>query len=123
VRLPGALKRGDAAAISAQMMPQVELHSMVRTTISLKLTPKKRWQRFFKDHPVTGFTFKHQGTSKLDDQYRIGDMTTQKGSFRVTFFMKKSGQCHANTPTQNRSSGIKAVASIQIVFFQQTFSQ
>ncbi|MFM7233275.1 MAG: DUF4783 domain-containing protein, partial [Flavobacteriales bacterium] len=36
------------------------------------------------------FTVKHQGTSKLDDQFRIGELTTSKGIFRVTFFMKKS---------------------------------
>lgn len=87
----GALKRGDAAAIAAQMMPQVELTLNGQDNNFTKADAQKALAAFFKDHPVTGFSIKHQGTSKLDDQYRIGDMTTQKGSFRVTFFMKKTG--------------------------------
>lgn len=87
----GALKRGDAAAIAAQMMPQVELTLNGQDNNLTKADAQKALAAFFKDHPVTGFSIKHQGTSKLDDQYRIGDMTTQKGSFRVTFFMKKTG--------------------------------
>jgi hypothetical protein len=87
----GALKRGDAAAISTHMMPQVELHLNGQDNNFAKADAQKALAVFFKEHPVTGFTIKHQGTSKLDDQYRIGDMTTQKGNFRVTFFMKKSG--------------------------------
>ncbi len=47
--------------------------------------------QFFQKNPPKSFELKHQGTSKLDDHYRIGDLTTSNGLFRVTFFMKKSG--------------------------------
>ncbi|MBX7050667.1 MAG: DUF4783 domain-containing protein [Flavobacteriales bacterium] len=86
-----ALKKGDAASIAAHMMPQIELTLNDQDNNLGKAEAQKALATFFKDHPVTGFNIKHQGTSKLDDQYRIGDLTTQKGNFRVTFFMKKSG--------------------------------
>lgn len=86
-----ALKKGDAASIAAHMMPQIELTLNDQDNNLGKAEAQKALATFFKDHPVTGFYIKHQGTSKLDDQYRIGDLTTQKGNFRVTFFMKKSG--------------------------------
>ena len=86
-----AIKKGDAASIAAHMMPQIELTLNGQDNTVGKADAQKSLTVFFKDHPVTGFSIKHQGTSKLDDQYRIGDLTTQKGNFRVTFFMKKSG--------------------------------
>jgi hypothetical protein len=87
----GALKKGDAVAIASYMMPQIELTLNGSDNTMAKADAQKALVSFFKDNPVSSFAIKHQGTSKLDDQYRIGDMTTSKGNFRVTFFMKKSG--------------------------------
>ena len=86
-----ALKTGDAPAIASHMMPQVELTLDGTDSNVSKAEAQKSLTVFFKDHPVSGFAIKHQGTSKLDDQYRIGELGTSKGSFRVTFFMKKTG--------------------------------
>ncbi len=86
-----ALKASDAPAIASHMMPQVELTINGMDSNVSKVDAQKSLTIFFKDHPVSSFAIKHQGTSKLDDQYRIGELGTSKGSFRVTFFMKKSG--------------------------------
>jgi len=86
-----ALKKGDAAALATHFMPQVEVTLNGEDTNYTKAEAQKTLTAFFTQHPITGFVIKHQGTSKLDDQYRIGELITSKGNFRVTFFMKKSG--------------------------------
>jgi hypothetical protein len=86
-----ALKASDAPAIASHMMPQVELTLNGTDSNVSKAEAQKSLTIFFKNHPVSSFAIKHQGTSKLDDQYRIGELGTAKGSFRVTFFMKKNG--------------------------------
>lgn len=86
-----ALKKGDAVALAGMMMPQIELTLNGQDNNVPKADAQKLLTNFFRDYSITNFTVKHQGTSKLDDQYRIGDMTTNKGNFRVTFFMKKNG--------------------------------
>jgi hypothetical protein len=86
-----ALKKGDAIAISTMMMPQVELEVSGKEGTFSSAEAKTILSQFFTANPPREFTLKHQGTSKLDDQYRIGDLLTAKGIFRVTFFMKKGG--------------------------------
>lgn len=86
-----ALKKGDAIAISTMMMPQVELEVDGKEGTFSSGEAKTILSQFFTANPPREFTLKHQGTSKLDDQYRIGDLLTSKGTFRVTFFMKKGG--------------------------------
>ncbi len=90
-QVSAALKKGDAVALSGLMMPQVELTlKSVESTVS-KAEAQRALTSFFNENTPSNFTVKHQGTSKLDDQYRIGDLMTSKGKFRVTFFMKKDG--------------------------------
>lgn len=90
-QVSAALKKGDAATLTGLMMPQVELTLNGQEKTVAKADAQRMLSSFFSDKPSTGFTVKHQGTSKLDDQYRIGDLTTSKGKFRVTFFMKNNG--------------------------------
>lgn len=85
-----ALEKGDAANLSRMMMPQVELTLNNQDRTTSKAEAQKLLVVFFNENPPTRFTIKHQGTSKLDDQYCIGDLNTTKNRFRVTFFMKKS---------------------------------
>lgn len=86
-----ALKRGDAGAIVALSMNPVEIEVSGSEGSYSSADARAVLSRFFSGNPVKSFTIKHQGTSKLDDQYRIGDLVTAKGTFRVTFFMKKAG--------------------------------
>lgn len=90
-QVSAALKKGDASALAAQMMPQVELTLNGQDKTVPKGEAQKMLSSFFAEKVPNNFAVKHQGTSKLDDQYRIGDLSTSKGKFRVTFFMKKDG--------------------------------
>lgn len=85
-----ALKNGDAGAIAAHFMPQVELTLPGKDGLLEKVQAQQLLAGFFKENPPQAFSIKHQGTSKLDDQFRIGELTTSKGIYRVTFFMKKN---------------------------------
>lgn len=84
-----AMAKGDVAGITAHMVSTVDLailedeDMLPRDQVAAKLTA------FFKSHPAKGFEVKHKGKSKLDDHYRIGDLKTGNGTFRVTYFMKK----------------------------------
>lgn len=90
-QVSAALKKGDAAGLASLMMPQVELTLNGQDKNVAKVEAQKMLASFFAEKTPSNFTVKHQGTSKLDDQYRIGDLATSKGKFRVTFFMKKDG--------------------------------
>jgi hypothetical protein len=85
-----ALKKGDANSLAAFFMPQVDVTLNEEDQSLTSAQAKSAITAFFATNPVQNFVVKHQGTSKLDDQYRIGDLTTAKGVFRVTFFMKKN---------------------------------
>ena len=45
--------------------------------------------QFFKSNRPSDFVVKHKGSSKGGDYYQIGTLKTNKGSYRVTFFLKK----------------------------------
>lgn len=47
---------------------------------------------FFTSHSVVSFKIMHKGTSKLNDEYRIGDLVTKQGTYRVTFFIHKTAK-------------------------------
>lgn len=88
--ISSALKKGDAAAIAVHLMPQVEMTLAGTEGVFDKAQAQQLLASFFKENTPQAFTIKHQGTSKLDDQFRIGELVTSKGMFRVTFFMKKN---------------------------------
>jgi len=89
-KVTDAFKKGDATSLSSLMMPQVEFTLSGQDGTYPNSEVKSMLTRFFSANQVKDFTVKHQGTSKLDDQYRIGDLLTSNGVFRVTFFMKKN---------------------------------
>jgi hypothetical protein len=84
-----AFKKSDDEAIGAFFMTQVELTTPKREGFMDKARAQQALAEFFQENPVMSFTVKHQGMSKLDDQFRIAELTTAKGVYRVTFFMKK----------------------------------
>ena len=48
--------------------------------------------RFFTENKTKSYSVKHEGKSKLDDYYYIGDLVTATGTYRLTFFLKKEGE-------------------------------
>ena len=91
-KLVGALESGNAGALSGMFTKNVDLTILDDEDMYAQDEAKKRLATFFASHKPQSFVIKHEGTSKLDDQYRIGDLKTSNGTFRVTFFIKKNEQ-------------------------------
>lgn len=83
-----AFSKGDAAAIVSHFQSKVDMTVLDNEAVYSPTEAKKVLEKFFADHKPAGFNVKHEGTSKLNDQYRIGDLKTDNGTFRVTFFLK-----------------------------------
>lgn len=82
------LKAGNSSALSNYFMSNVDLAILDTDDVYSKTQATQITKRFFDEHPPSAFSIKHQGKSKLDDHYRIGTLTTAKGDFRVTYFLK-----------------------------------
>lgn len=87
-----ALKSGNAKSISEHFTSNVDITILNDENMYAKDQATVKLDKFFASNKPSSFTIKHKGTSKLDDQYRIGELVTDKGTYRVTFFMKKSGE-------------------------------
>ncbi len=85
-----AIENGDAQTLQDMMMSSVDVSILDDEDMYPSDEAVRKLNSFFKQHPPITFTVKHKGTSKLDDHYRIGTLQTKKGTFRVTFFLKKT---------------------------------
>lgn len=84
-----ALQKGDAAAIGTCLVASVDLTILDDEDMYPADQVVTKLERFFAQNKPSKFEVKHEGTSKLDDHFRIGDLTTSTGVYRVTYFMKK----------------------------------
>lgn len=87
-KISNAFAKGDAAGIVAHFQSEVDMTVLDDEDIYSPKEAQEVLEKFFEEHQPTGFKVKHEGTSKLNDQYRIGDLKTKNGDFRVTFFLK-----------------------------------
>jgi hypothetical protein len=85
-----AIKSSDPQKIAVYFMPSVDLTVESAEGVYSKDQAEMIIRRFFEDHVPKDFALKHQGKSKLDDYYYIGTLTTEKGEYRLTFFLKKT---------------------------------
>jgi len=86
-----ALAAGDATKLGSFFAGSVDLSLPGMEDVVPADQAKKYVEKFFAQNPPKSFSIKHRGTSKTNDHYRIGELQTAKGEFRVTFFMKKEG--------------------------------
>lgn len=86
-----ALKAGNAAELSKYMNSTVELLLLDKEDFYKKNVAETILKDFFSNYPATDFVIRHQGANS-DAQYAIGNLKTEKGSFRVYFLLKKVDQ-------------------------------
>lgn len=91
-RVAAAIGAGDVNALSAQLVPNVDLTVLASSDYYSKAQATGILRKFFDEHEPQGLRIEHEGTSKMGDRYCIGQLTTAKGVFRVTFFLKKTGE-------------------------------
>jgi len=89
--ISGALKAGNAVELSKHMNSTVELLLLDKEDFYKKNVAETILKDFFNNYNATDFVIRHQG-AKNDALYAIGNLKTEKGSFRVYLLLKKVDQ-------------------------------
>jgi hypothetical protein len=84
-----SLKSGNARSLSEYFNQNVELVVPESDNVYSKAQAQLIVSDFFSSHSPQSFSVIHQG-GKEGAQYVIGNLGTQKGTFRVYFLLKKS---------------------------------
>ena len=86
-----AIKSGNAAELSKYMNSTVELLLLEKEDFYKKVVAETILKDFFNEYHAKDFVIRHQG-ARNDAQYAIGNLETEKGSFRVYILLKKVDQ-------------------------------
>lgn len=85
-----ALKSGNAFKVSAHFDTKVDITILENSDLLSKLEAEKMLYDFFYSHHPSDFKVLHHGESKSGLEYTIGKLFTDKGSFRVSYYINKS---------------------------------
>ena len=83
-----AIKSGNAAELSKYMNSTVQLLLLDKEDFYKKNVAETILKDFFNEYKSKDFIIRHQG-AKTDAQYAIGNLETEKGTFRVYILLKK----------------------------------
>ncbi len=83
-----AIKSGNAAELSKYMNSTVQLLLLDKEDFYKKNVAETILKDFFNEYHSKDFIIRHQG-AKTDAQYAIGNLETEKGTFRVYILLKK----------------------------------
>jgi len=86
-----AIKSGNATELSKYMNSTVELLLLEKEDFYKKAVAETILKDFFNAYHTKDFVIRHQG-ARNDAQYAIGNLETDKGSFRVYILLKKVDQ-------------------------------
>jgi hypothetical protein len=86
-----AIKSGSAESVSKFFAPMVDLTIIDKEGNYSRQQASQILKDFFAKHPVKDFRIIHRGEAKDGSKYAIGTLSTNLGSFRVYFLIKKSG--------------------------------
>ncbi|MBL8010248.1 MAG: DUF4783 domain-containing protein [Flavobacteriales bacterium] len=90
-RVVAALGTGNSKELAQHFIPNIDLTVGGSSDVYSKAQAEQILRRFFDENPPVGMVVEHQGQSKLGDQYYIGILRSRTGHFRVTFFLKRTG--------------------------------
>jgi hypothetical protein len=88
-QINAAIRSGNAKTLASYFTNTVDLTVGKNEEVYSKEQAEVIMARFFSEHPPTEFAIKHEGHSKSDDQFFIGDLGTKDKAFRVSYFLKK----------------------------------
>lgn len=86
-----AFKMGNAAEIGRYLENSIDLSIPGNEGAFSKTQSELILKNFFIKHQPSGFKVMHNGDSKNNTHYTIGNLTTSKGNFRVYILYKESG--------------------------------
>ncbi|HMU12563.1 MAG: DUF4783 domain-containing protein [Bacteroidetes bacterium] len=91
-QVTAALGSGDVNTLSEKLVANVDLTVLSTSDYYSKAQATGILRKFYEGHEPKGLRIEHEGTSKMGDRYCIGQLNTANGVFRVTFFLKKTGE-------------------------------
>jgi hypothetical protein len=86
--IASALGSGNTDALSRYFDESVEVSVLKKEDTYSKAQATETVREFFTKNKPVKFTQLHQGTSKADSHYSIGDLQTTNGNYRVYLYMK-----------------------------------
>ena len=89
-----SLKTGNSRELAKHFVVNIDLTLPGNSEVYSKAQAEQIMRKFFEEHNAKDLTIEHEGVSKMGDRYYIGRLTTDKGPFRVTFFLKKAGEVY-----------------------------
>lgn len=84
-----AIQKGDAHALAAYFSGSIDLTLIDKEDVYSDKQAEVIFNQFFNDNKPQKFELKHEGKSKVEDFYYIGELQTTTGNYRLTFFLKK----------------------------------
>ena len=87
-----AMKAGNSKDLAVLFIPNIDLTVLDAADVYSKAQAEQILRKFFNEHVPVDLVIEHSGVSKFGDKYFIGILRTRSGYFRVTFFLKKSGE-------------------------------
>jgi hypothetical protein len=84
-----AMRAGNANELSVFFNKNIDLNIPNNEGIFSKAQAELIIKDFFDHYTTSDFTILHQGSSKDGAKYSIGNLVTDKGMFRVYYYMKK----------------------------------
>jgi len=84
-----SFKTGDSKTLSGYFNENVEMVVLENDNVYSKAQAQQIVSKFFNNNSPENFNVIHQG-GKEGAQYVIGNLVTNKGSFRVYFLLKKN---------------------------------
>lgn len=85
------IESGNIADLTSHFTDNVDITIEDSDAIYSRSQASMVLKKFFENNKVTSFSNEHTGNSSSDNQYIIGKMKTEQGTYRVTYFVTKSG--------------------------------
>jgi hypothetical protein len=93
-QVAGLLKTGNIKELAKHLTDNVDLAVGDYDDIASKAQSEQILKKFFDKNQPKNFTIKHKGKTSLGVEYRIGELETSGGNFRVTFNLKAVGDTY-----------------------------
>ena len=89
-----AIRAGNAKELSKYFSKNIDLNIPGSEGVFSKTQAELIMKDFFSKYKTLEFNTLHQGSSKDGAKYTIGNLKTDKGSFRLYFYMKKTSDVY-----------------------------
>lgn len=87
--IAAAFRSGDSKQVAKYMGAQVDIVILEREEVYSRSQAELILKDFFTKNTPKSFNVVHNGVSKNGSRFAIGKLVTAKGSFKVTWFIKK----------------------------------